>query len=391
MKCLTRIDTLALGIDFSALDQVLKSLNSEMPLNQGSTDYFPDFLTARLNSFTNRYQRDFQSVVDGACQYDAAGSQHPVLDNIKTLSAAIITAVNKYYQGNVFGATQIFNDALDNMQFMSMANLSDIVAGYNFYRARQSDVRRLTKKQLFHVPFESRHLVNTGRYSIPGFPALYFGSSVYVCWEELSNVRFDSLYYSRFSNSRQIKVIEVLPPLNFLQLNYFFTPGRGGYISPTHEATRSIRILKYISTIPLVMACSIRTAQNGPFKPEYIIPQLLLQYIVNNTDVDGIMFPSTKVDFHVPLHRLTFNYVFPVKEIAPIGYCASLQDTFEMTEPTSLELEQLKNHSAMLKIDESDSSFRAISLNNNEFANYKDTKFGYFEKVLVERNLGKLS
>lgn len=45
-----------------------------------------------------------------------------------------------------------------------------------FYRIRQDKID-LSKGdgELFHIPFDKRHLVSAQRYSIPGYPALYLG------------------------------------------------------------------------------------------------------------------------------------------------------------------------------------------------------------------------
>ncbi|WP_052675768.1 hypothetical protein [Paenibacillus sp. IHBB 10380] len=43
----------------------------------------------------------------------------------------------------------------------------------------------LTRQEMFHIPFELKGRAATQRYSIPGLPSLYLGSSCYICWEEL--------------------------------------------------------------------------------------------------------------------------------------------------------------------------------------------------------------
>ena len=54
------------------------------------------------------------------------------------------------------------------------------------YRMRIMENRRdLKYTDLFHIPIDKRGIVNTNRYSAPGFPCLYLGTSIYACWEEL--------------------------------------------------------------------------------------------------------------------------------------------------------------------------------------------------------------
>lgn len=54
------------------------------------------------------------------------------------------------------------------------------------YRMRRMENRRdVSNKDLFHIPLNKRGIVNTNRYSAPGYPCLYLGTSIYACWEEL--------------------------------------------------------------------------------------------------------------------------------------------------------------------------------------------------------------
>ena len=68
-----------------------------------------------------------------------------------------------------------------------------------FFRARKiSRLTRPTRRDLFHVPFEEREKLASQRYSIPGVPCLYLGSSAYVCWEELGRPEFQLYLHFAF-------------------------------------------------------------------------------------------------------------------------------------------------------------------------------------------------
>ncbi|MFW1494652.1 hypothetical protein ACEV9S_24505, partial [Vibrio parahaemolyticus] len=50
-------------------------------------------------------------------------------------------------------------------------------------------------------------------------------------------------------------------------------------------------------TWPLIAACSIRVKNpSDNFKPEYIIPQLLLQWARDYKSIDGIRYTSTHIE-----------------------------------------------------------------------------------------------
>lgn len=55
-----------------------------------------------------------------------------------------------------------------------------------FYRMRVFESRNYVDyKEMFHVPLDMRGIIKTQRYSFPGYPCLYLGTSINACWEEL--------------------------------------------------------------------------------------------------------------------------------------------------------------------------------------------------------------
>lgn len=111
--------------------------------------------------------------------------------------------------------------------------------------------------EMSHIPFELNHLVSNERFSISGFPSLYLGSSIYVCWEELHRPSFDFASTALFKARQNVKVIDLSE-----QDHYHFT--------------------REIFSDCLTLACSLSVNYpKAPFKPEYIIPQLLMQSFVH--------------------------------------------------------------------------------------------------------------
>jgi hypothetical protein len=93
----------------------------------------------------------------------------------------------------------------------------------------------------------------------------------------------------------------------------------------------------YISWYPLIAACSyIRMSKTDPFAAEYIIPQLLLQWIRNKyrqNELFGIRYFSCASE---RASEMGFNYVFPVSGNLYKGhnrFCDVLAKTFKLTAP----------------------------------------------------------
>ena len=72
---------------------------------------------------------------------------------------------------------------------------------------------------------------------------------------------------------------------------------------------------------------------NSPFKEEYIISNILLQAIINNTDLKGIRYFSTKISNYRPeLGWMASNIVLPAISMA-VEYDNILAESFILTYP----------------------------------------------------------
>lgn len=94
----------------------------------------------------------------------------------------------------------------------------------------------------------------------------------------------------------------------------------------------------YLRWYPLIAACSfIRANKNSPFSSEYIIPQLLMQWVrgqIRRNELMGIRYFSCA---SVRASDLGFDYVFPVNNTKyEGGYCSILRDSFLLTNPVYL-------------------------------------------------------
>ena len=94
----------------------------------------------------------------------------------------------------------------------------------------------------------------------------------------------------------------------------------------------------YLRWYPLIAACSfIRANKSAPFASEYIIPQLLMQWIrtqCKRNHLVGLRYFSCA---SARASDMGFDYVFPVSNgKCEGGYCSVLRDSFSLTEPVYL-------------------------------------------------------
>lgn len=213
------------------------------------------------------------------------------------------------------------------------------------------DNKPYQRDRVFHTPYNLRSKVSTSRYSIAGYPSLYLGTSLDLCCEEIHMNPYNGFALAslfklertlEFTNTN-IQVIELgVKPQDFIDNQESENYSYGRVISKDLLESNHVRSA-YLLWYPLIAASSyIRTNKNDPFAAEYIIPQLLMQWVRSeiHTSLDdeydqliGIRYFSCA---SVKASDMGFNYVFPTsgrQKNAELPYCAVLAKAFRLTEP----------------------------------------------------------
>jgi hypothetical protein len=191
----------------------------------------------------------------------------------------------------------------------------------SLYRLRGHDNTKhagfYERKELFHLPFEMANKASTMRYSLNGIPCLYVANSVYVAWEEMRK-QPKEYAVSLFKNQS---------PLHFVELDS--TPFYKRKYENSNDKYDDL--IDYAMLFPIILCSALKIKNNdeqNPFKPEYVIPQLLLE--CSKTDFIGIRYISTRVDSQT--EGIFWNYAIPVKTVSIMGYCERLKRVFSMSE-----------------------------------------------------------
>lgn len=118
-------------------------------------------------------------------------------------------------------------------------------------------VYKIEPKEMFHIPLDMRGIVKTQRYSTSGYPCLYLGESIYGCWEEMRRPPMIKCAVSRLECSLKLNIVDLSIPSE---------------IDMTNPA--------YQRLIPLIISCMVPVENhNDTYKPEYIIPQLIIEWV----------------------------------------------------------------------------------------------------------------
>jgi hypothetical protein len=300
-----------------------------LPIARDTTDFL-SFVSTRLESFLGLIDQ-----LDGPGTLAAqVKAEKPKLEEfcklaIKSVTAALTGLPHDAYIELVEGVKLL----LPYLENDHLAELTSDNLGF-VYRVRKQVSPPLSREEIFHVPYESRHKVATQRYSVPGLPCLYLGGSLLTCWAEMGEPAFHKLQASAFWLS---------PPSNVKVINFTNRPVRlarllvqadGSYPPDKEDYLRA-----HIMLWPLMALCSIVVLnKDSSFKPEYIVPQILLQWITKEKKFDGVGYFSTHVEAISPKGLHTGNLVFPVREVKASGRCSWLRGIFKLTEPMSWQL-----------------------------------------------------
>lgn len=338
--------------------------------------------------FLDRKDKDFveylQEILNSYVKIleDSNAQKKDFIDNIKTYNEKIKKCVICYFEGRYSIAYKFIKELLDDLikddRYLIQKNEV-------FYRSRlpKKEQQFSLCEEMFHTPFNMRNKVTTQRYSAPGYPCLYLGKSIVDCWIELGRPQFNTLFTSQFVVQEDFYVLDLrIPELENLDEDKFAT---------------------FLKKTPLILSCSLVVEERtDPFKPEYIIPQRIIEYVItknkekyeefdSNTHFNsilGVYYTSThlKDRLNFPL-KLFHNLALPAVIIdGDSNYCSLLASCFKLTKPTCYEYEEIKKrfYSPFEEIEED------LSLTEEE-KNYKYSKIKELEDRLTELPKEKLN
>ncbi len=362
-------------------EEIVKNINDQtfnVPLKQDGADYFPSYLEKKLAGIASY----FVGELSGKIGY-LYTEWSDIIDSVKKLITVLPQTVHLYYQGRIQDAYTCFVTGLESVKFAEVTTTLNLPRGngLDFYRGRYANSYvSFAEKDLFHIPFEERGKVSTNRFSIPGLPALYLSDSIYTVWEEMDREKLNDIWFSKFSiQASNILVVQLEKLADLCKTIAQY---------PEFDLSQKLHFLKaFFITFPLTLASSIEVKdKKANFKPEYIIPQMLSQYVAKSGSIAGIKFLSTKIDYSKIENVRAYNYVFPVKQVNETGYCPVLAEMFHLSAPTSLEFEMIMS-SVMYKHQDFD--FRNekayFELVHGEKFKYSNSSFGKLEAILRHR------
>lgn len=319
-----------------------------------------------------------------------------ITENVKN---NILKCVEYYLSGNLLKATQTMQNLLSdlnsegkdylyihNMDASKYGNIQKYMKTELFKGRKKQKNKSFSQRDMLHIRFDEREIIRTNRFSIPGVPCLYLGSSIYVVWEELDRMSMDDLCISKYKMEAPFKILDLtLGQYSILALiNEVFKEG-------AHSNTTSTFIFenifeKYLLTNLFKIACTIYVEQTERgFKSEYIVPQLLLQGIINLGIADGVRYSSVK-SLHA--NEIAINYAFPAIKDSSDPYSWKIVEGFKATAPVNLgllDMTRLEMNYGKVDIEYTSRNKNEVMLASGLIVNYDTTKFYLYEDYIKSK------
>ena len=251
-------------------------------------------------------------------------------DEIKDTIRNIKESVRLYLHGYLYHSFIRFNKRWDKMWrelFSKDAVTYIIQPGEVLYKIRKVENESFKRSDFFHVPFNQRGKIGNNRFSISGYPCLYLGRSIYTCWEEMRRLSLSEIAAAGFHFQKPIRLLD---------------------LRITSDINSEEKEALTMFLLPYIIASSIRVhSDQALFKPEYIIPQLLLHSVIRNRKMnyyDGVIYTSTRRNnwFDDRGIEMFDNVAIPVMSNRSNNYCKVLASYISVTDPVYFEQEFLQ-------------------------------------------------
>lgn len=346
-------------------EELFQKVKRNLPIEHISNDFITDVKRA--------YKEFFVDISN--LELDAFGDEemkNATIQDVTIRIRNIVLVLKRYFEGCHSEAFQMLKEQIVKPDGFLDIDVINIERGDYFYRARNNDGSIHSFKDMFHIPNNKRGIVKTERFSTPGYPCLYLGNTVYDCWEEMGRPSFEELFFSCFRVTNDFKVYDLL--------------------KPNRVAFEKENLPQTLKRLVYIIACQFKVLhKEQPFKPEYILPQLILELIISSNreknkkeyglyDLPwGVAYTSTHQakDFLYQEDYLE-NIAIPVVDSSfKKTHCGFLASLFEISEPICYRYEELKERQIRIPWEPMEMDEKQKIANE-----YGLTKLGFIERRL---------
>lgn len=271
------------------------------------------------------------------------------------------------------------------------------------YRGRWENITPFNKFDMFHIPYDKRYLISNQRYSLPGIPFLYFGTSIYDVMIELGvdektndwkNIYCSYFYINKEKYDTPYEVFDLTNPFYDIFSDTVINTLENKSIDDL-KITRSFFkfIIGSVCSFEKTAYFDNKNNSKNKFYEEYILPQILTQVLIKNK-LKGVMYSSTKLaSVESETNNVSYkNNIALFTDYNPTRhYDVKLYQIFNISHPIKISENLLNNSVSMDEIislaneieksaPENITKYFALDFRNN-FVKIKIGTTEYFEHI----------
>jgi hypothetical protein len=368
------------------LEKIINKFDSRRIENDRKGDSFRIYLKTLLEDYNEAIANaNLLEDIDPTSSIFVRPYANKIKKQVSELTSGLIAIMDYFLlESCVDGyAFNKFKTVIDSFGALNIPQ-SSVPRESALYRLRGIDVSELKhifdRKELFHAPFDKRGIISTNRYSLSGYPCLYLADSIYVAWREITDGKNTKELYTgaKFENTQDLRFLTLDSHPFVERIDKF----------GTDVILKNTELFQYAGLFPLLAVCSVRVNEgerNYKFKPEYVFPQFLLEYVRKSSILEGIKYRSTRVESNIE----AWNYAIPPEIIDDTEYCPKLKNLFRISDTHNFNF--LEPHKVDPQVGKKlNINVSKIPLNGSLYL-YEETYFAQAEFILDSKIMGGIS
>lgn len=345
---------------------------------------FPKTLN-RDNEYFEEVLKFMNTLIEDLKSNDIEQVYIKIAEDYRSLFENILT---KYYEGKIVDAYNIINDLIKEYKINPIV-FSKLSKSYSFnyyhienkkwdefifFRARIGNIESEDKENVLkHTPFDMISKIGSYRFSIPGQPCLYLGSTSYACWIEMGKPLDKDFNAGCILLNKDYEILNLSTDIRvFLSA-----------VTVLKENSDKQMMFKSFLLSQVTSFCINEEKRN--FKSEYIISQLITLACKSN-GIDGISYISKRVASNVFGHDICMNLALLIPYEHGKKYSRIMETEMKIGIPVNYAyFEKLKRAPLCLSDERFVYQNSPYPTNIGDFENqtpYTETHFYDFDKYL---------